>query len=68
MLSDRGLHTMEHVRAVVAGMEDEESRLERDRDASYRRTIALTFDQYLSHHGSGSISVWFCWPTSFSGI
>jgi PAS domain S-box-containing protein len=42
VLSDRGLHTMEQVRAVVAGMEDEESRLERDRDASYRGTIALT--------------------------
>ena len=42
VLSDRGLHTMEQVRAVVTGMEDEESRLERDRDASYRRTIALT--------------------------
>jgi PAS domain S-box-containing protein len=42
VLSDSGLQTMEHVRAVIAGMEDEEDRLERDRDASYRATIRLT--------------------------
>ncbi len=42
VLSDSGLHTMEHIRAVIAGMQDEENRLERDRDASYRTTIQQT--------------------------
>lgn len=42
VLSDSGLHTMEQVRSVIAGMEDEENRLERDRDASYRTTIRRT--------------------------
>ncbi len=42
VLSDSGLHTMEHIRSVIAGMQDEENRLERDRDASYRTTIRRT--------------------------
>ena len=42
VLSDSGLHTMEHIRAVIARMQDEENRLERDRDASYRTTIQQT--------------------------
>jgi len=42
VLSDSGLRTMENIRAVVSGMVEEESRLERDRDASYLATIRLT--------------------------
>ena len=42
VLSDRGLHTMEHVRAVITGMREEENHLERERDASYRATVRLT--------------------------
>ncbi|HMG86679.1 MAG TPA: CHASE3 domain-containing protein [Terracidiphilus sp.] len=42
VLSDAGLRTMENIRTVVALMDEEESRLESDRDASYRATIRLT--------------------------
>ena len=42
VLSDSGLLTMDKVRAVITGMQEEENRLERDRDASYRATIRLT--------------------------
>ena len=42
VLSDSGLHTMEQVRSVIAGMVEEENRLERERDASYRTTIRQT--------------------------
>ena len=42
VLGDSGLHTMEQVRFVIAGMVEEENRLERERDASYRTTIRQT--------------------------
>ncbi len=42
VLSNSGLRTMEDLRALVGGMLEEESGLEREREASYRATIRLT--------------------------
>jgi PAS domain S-box-containing protein len=42
VLSDAGLLTMNKIRAVIAGMEGEESALATKRDAAYRRNLALT--------------------------
>ena len=42
VLSDSGFRTMKDIRAVVDSMNDEESRLEHDRNASYLATIRRT--------------------------
>ena len=42
VLSDAGLRTMVKIRSAISAMEDEEGRLERERDASYRSTIRRT--------------------------
>lgn len=42
VLSDAGLNTMNKIRTVIAGMEDEEASLGTLRDAAYRRSIVLT--------------------------
>lgn len=42
VLDDTGLQTMNKIREVIAGMEDEENSLEATRVVAYQRTIALT--------------------------
>jgi PAS domain S-box-containing protein len=42
VLADTGLETMDRIRAVIAGMQAEESSLESNRVVSYQRTISVT--------------------------
>jgi PAS domain S-box-containing protein len=42
VLADTGLETMNRIRALIAGMEAEESSLESNRVVSYRSTISIT--------------------------